>query len=164
MLNIDNVKLVLFDFDDTLCIHKKTNNYDKKTYNVEMINGNISYWEHCNSTINKQMKTFMNECASKGIEMGLISAVDFACSADNKIKWASEKYGHILKNYCTGSTEAKKRMIGALMDAKRLNPNQILFIDDLYSNINDAVELGVQVAIPMEIVNYINDKEFNRIQ
>ena len=55
-------------------------------------------------------------------------------------------------------------MIGALMDAKRLNPNQILFIDDLYSNINDAVELGVQVAIPMEIVNYINDKEFNRIQ
>ena len=40
MLNIDNVKLVLFDFDDTLCIHQKTNNYGKKTYNVEMINDN----------------------------------------------------------------------------------------------------------------------------
>ena len=39
MIDLSRVKVALFDFDDTLCIHRKADNFDIESYNVAMVKG-----------------------------------------------------------------------------------------------------------------------------
>ena len=66
-----------------------------------------------------------------------------------------QKYGIRLNDYCTGSFEGKAKIIQGLIIAKNLSPENILFIDDYWQNLEMVAQLGVQVATPMEIVNFI---------
>lgn len=157
MTDLSRVKIALFDFDDTLCIHQKADNFVAEYYNVVMVEGRVSYWDEMHSQPNKQMKAFMDKLSVDNVELGLISATSFMCTAVNKIEWVKRKYGYTLKNYCTGDFDSKVQIIKALISADNLSPDEILFVDDLYSNVDAVAELGVQVATPMEVVNYINN-------
>lgn len=157
MIDLSGVKVALFDFDDTLCIHRKADNFDIGSYNVVMVKGEASYWDIMGSAPNKQMKAFMDKLSVDNVELGLISATSFMCTSVNKIEWVKRKYGYTLKNYCTGDFDSKVQIIKALISADNLSPDEILFVDDLYSNVDAVAELGVQVATPMEVVNYINN-------
>ena len=97
----------------------------------------------------------MNICANKDMEQGLISAVSFSISSTLKRMWVLQKYGIRLNDYCTGSFEGKAKIIQGLIIAKNLSPENILFIDDYWQNLEMVAQLGVQVATPMEIVNFI---------
>ena len=156
MIDLSKVKIVLFDFDDTLCIHRKADNFDIDSYNVAMVKGGTSYWDMMGSAPNKQMKVFMNKLSEDDVELGLISATKLSCTGANKIEWVKLNYGYTLKNYCSGDFEGKVQIIKALITANNFSPDEVLFVDDLYSNIDAVAKLGVQVATPMEVVNYIN--------
>lgn len=108
------------------------------------------------SAPNKQMKVFMDKLSIDKVELGLISATSFVCTSINKIEWVKLKYEYTLTNYCTGDFDNKVKIIKALITANNLSPDEVLFVDDLYSNVDAVAELGVQVATPMEVVNYIN--------
>ena len=157
MVDLSRVKVALFDFDDTLCIHRKADNFGIESYNVAMVKGRVSYWDEMHSQPNKQMRVFMDKLSVNNVELGLISATSFMCTAVNKIEWVKLKYGRTLKNYCTGDFDSKVQIIKALITADNLSPDEVLFVDDLYSNVDAVAELGVQVATPMEVVNYINN-------
>ncbi len=156
MVDLSRVKVALFDFDDTLCIHRKADNFDIESYNVAMVKGGTSYWDMMGSAPNKQMKVFMDKLSKDNVELGLISATKLSCTGTNKTEWVKRKYGYTLKNYCTGDFDSKVQIIKALITANNLSPDEVLFVDDLYSNVDAVAELGVQVATPMEVVNYIN--------
>lgn len=81
---------------------------------------------------NKAMEKFMNICANKDMEQGLISAVSFSISSTLKRMWVLQKYGIRLNDYCTGSFEGKAKIIQGLIIAKNLSPENILFIDDYW--------------------------------
>ena len=157
MIFLEDIKLVLFDFDDTLCIHQIRKKGNSNNFNIAMLNRDINYWDCKNCYPNHQMKIFMKLCASIHVDMGLISAVTSCCEAENKIQWIFEKYGFKLKNYCTGNAENKINIIKALLQSSALTPQNILFVDDQYINILSVSELGLQTAMPLEIINYIND-------
>lgn len=157
MIDLDKVKIVLFDFDDTLCIHSDHVKRDGAEYNRAMVRRDFWWWDNQGCRMNKHMKYFMDICHEKGIAMGLISAVDFSCAAEAKANWVANKYHYALGNFCIGSFEGKKHIIQALLNGYEYSPEDVLFIDDLYSNLEAAAELGVQTATPMEVVNYIEE-------
>ena len=142
MIDLSRVKVALFDFDDTLCIHRKADNFDIGSYNVVMVKEEASYWDIMGSAPNKQMRVFMDKLSVNNVELGLISATSFMQTAVNKIEWVKLKYGRTLKNYCTGDFDSKVQIIKALITANNLSPDEVLFVDDLYSNIDAVAKLG----------------------
>lgn len=159
MIDLSRVKLVLFDFDDTLCIHSKHWNHDSDGYNKAMFTGDTSWWERNSCEYSKEMMKLVNYCRDNGIDMGLISAVEFCATSVTKLDWVKQKYGVDMKNFCTSAGQSsKKDMVNYIIRAYGLEADSILFVDDYYSHVSQVASLGVQAASPMEIVNWANNK------
>lgn len=155
MINLDNIQLVLFDFDDTLCIHKDHRSSEVKDlqYNINVLRIGADTWNDCDT--NPHMKLFMDICADKYIRMGLISATMGYIHSQAKHDWVLSKYGIDLENYCVGTFENKLKIMQAISLAFDIPKNRILIVDDLYENLVRAANDGFQACNPMEVVNYI---------
>lgn len=155
MIDLSKVKVVLYDFDDTLCIHKNHQCFDANTYNTDILLYGPETFKMCKP--NSAMKEFMNLCKSKNIRQGLASHVLSVKHADAKNKWVKKEYGIELEDYCVGHAEGKVEMMNAIHSAYGYSKDEILIIDDLYPTLEKAANEGFQACTPMEIVNYIED-------
>lgn len=152
MIKLDNIKYVLFDFDDTLCIHNKHGEGDDSAYNVAVLSG-MNPWKLCNKS--EHMQIFINICKAKNIKLGLISSTLSYKHMEAKQKWAEEGYDTTLENFCVGSPEAKIEIMKALAESQHIERHNIMIIDDLYLTLDRAVNNGFKACSPMEIVNFI---------
>lgn len=109
MNTLENLEMVLFDFDDTLCIHShRSDSYEELMEYLSYIHSGETFPKSWNkSKPNLQLKKFMDYLAYKNIPMGLISGVRDCKTAERKIKWVKENYGYLLENYCVSSREQK---------------------------------------------------------
>lgn len=153
MLNLENLKLVIYDFDETLCIHTNRKSGLDIDYDSQVVAGK-SAWDTCNP--NKSMKQFIDICKKRGITQGLISATLSYQHMHLKNEWVKENYDIELENYCVGHPEDKIKMLRALSVGLGLNKDEILIVDDMYSTLSSAANEGFQSATPMEVVNYID--------
>lgn len=158
MIDLDKVKYVLFDFDDTLCIHTVRNELFSTTERyAELFAEEPETW--ATSQPNTQMSGFIQELKKRNIPMGLCSAVDCYKHSENKVKWVCREYGiEHLDNYCCGSAEDKIKVMLAMTSQLNLKPENILIVDDYWSTIYRAGREGFQSAAPMEVVNWMNAK------
>lgn len=157
MINFEQLKFVLFDFDETLCIHTNHVSWDKEDqlkYESSLILGEYT-WK--NSRPNNHMLNFMNICKESNIKMGFISHVDSYTQAKEKFKWIRNAYGLELENFCVGKREYKVETLKAISKAYNLPVHSILIVDDLYITLEEAANSGFQAATPMEVVNYIEE-------
>ena len=107
MNKLENLKMVLFDFDDTLAVHSQGHRISDHLikYMINVHSGSKELWN--TSKPNLQLKKFMDYLAYKDIPMGLISGVHDCKAAERKIEWVKENYGYSLENYCVSSQEQK---------------------------------------------------------
>ena len=159
MNTLENLEMVLFDFDDTLCIHShRSDSYEELMEYLSYIHSGETFPKSWNkSKPNLQLKKFMDYLAYKNIPMGLISGVRDCKSAEIKIKWVKENYGYLLENYCVSSQEQKIIELKVLAKVNRLHENQIAIIDDLYPNLEKAESEGFIALSPMQVVNLFNE-------
>ena len=156
MIDFNNLKFVIYDFDDTLCIHS-THNYsdkDNKVYNEDVIKKGKDTWKDC--SINKQMGIFMLLCQEEGLSQGLMSATKSVKHADAKCDWVESNYGIRLENFSVGDASYKIEMLIAIADAYNLCRSSILLVDDCWKNLESASNAGFQACSPMEIVNFVS--------
>lgn len=127
MNKLENLEMVLFDFDDTLCIHShRSDSYEDMMEYLSYIHLSETFPKSWNkSKPNLQLKKFMDYLAYKNIPMGLISGVHDCKTAERKIKWVKENYGYLLENYCVSSQEQKIIELKVLAKVNRLHANQI---------------------------------------
>lgn len=154
MWTVDDLKVVCFDFDDTLCIHSERVDKGMFKYLCSMHADN-DYWK--DSEANLQLKLFMDYLHAQGTKMCLIGGVDSFKEAERKIKWVKENYGYLLENYCVSSQEQKIIELKVLAKVNRLHENQIAIIDDLYPNLEKAESEGFVALSPMQVVNLFNE-------
>lgn len=83
---LENLKMVLFDFDDTLAIHSHGHRIRDHLmkYMINVHSGSKELWN--TSKPNLQLKKFMDYLACKNISMGLISGVHDCKAAERKIE------------------------------------------------------------------------------
>lgn len=155
--NPNDVKYVLFDFDDTLCIHSNhqawTNARDHRL-DVCILQGGDPYYK---STPNHHMDEFIKRMKKNDVKMGLISHVSSVLQANVKEKWVEEHYNIKLDNFCVSTREQKVEMLKRISDGLHIERSKILIIDDAYLTLTEATDAGFQAATPMEIVNYIEN-------
>lgn len=154
---LENIKLILFDFDDTLCIHHKRGYTEKDEFELDLrIYKGKEPW--VNHSTNKHMKLFLEECEHKNIKLGLLSVVSNFKHAQAKEKWILENYNIKLENFCVGTDEEKIRQLEIIAKAYELKKEEILIVDDKQSILNEVSLLGFLAWSPMEVVNYIEEK------
>lgn len=158
MINLDQLKCVLYDFDDTLCIHKdhRESGSREAAYDSDVLLNGAGAWRDC--ATNLHMKEFMNICEANGVRQGLISATTSAKHMNGKLDWVKEKYGVDLENFCVGTPDAKLRVMIALADTSDFHKYEILIVDDYFENVTRAANAGFMACTPMEIVNFIEER------
>lgn len=102
MWTVDDLKVVCFDFDDTLCIHSERVGKGMFKYLCSMHADN-DYWK--DSEANLQLKLFMDYLHAQGTKMCLIGGVDSFKEAERKVQWVKENYGYSLENCCVSKQE-----------------------------------------------------------
>lgn len=152
MINLEKVKLVLFDFDDTLCIHSKHKIDDWDEYDSGIVTGDYN-WDK--SSKNIHMGKFMVHCAGRGIEIGMTSVVSTALHQERKLEWVRDNYGILLENYCVGDSKYKVTLMRAIALGNDWDRDSILLVDDYCDTLYSAEEEGFQAATPIEVVNYV---------
>lgn len=156
MINFNSLKLVLFDFDDTLAIHRKHGTGTPEghhRYCVQIYRGDLEAFKDCEP--NAAIGEFIKKCKYYGVKMGLISFVDSCKHADMKLLWVKNKYDVTMEDYCVCSAEAKIQQALAITEALGLRPNQVLMVDDRYDVLASFGDHGFQHATPIEVVNYM---------
>lgn len=152
MFDFSKIKFVVFDFDDTLCIHSDHSSGSDRAYN-KSVWIDEDPWK--GASINKHMKEFMQQCEDNNIQMGLISAAVSCQHMIRKNEWVFKRYGFELKNCCVGDADDKLDMLIAIHDAFNIEFSAILIVDDRYATLNMCADAGFATATPMEIVNFI---------
>ena len=153
MIPFEKLNMVLFDFDNTLCIHEKYNKSGSSDqYNADVIAGK-DCWKTGRPNIH--IKKFIQLCQDNKIVTGLMSATMSFKHMEGKNNWVQNNYGIQLENYCVGKSDDKLVMLIAIANAFNWDRQTILLVDDDWNIVKSAASAGFQAATPMEVVNYI---------
>ena len=155
MIDVKKIKIILWDFDDTLCFHSDhTSALDEfdTEYNVGVLLGQDVY-SAC--SMNNSIKRFIDYAKRENKRQGLISGVDCFIHAKNKENWVKEHYNVELENYCVSSQEMKLGMLIAIAEAFDYARDEILLVDDVWDNLERAADNGFQSATPVEVINFV---------
>lgn len=144
------IKLVAFDFDNTLCVHSVRHTNRK----IEQIQG---LYEYNYSKPNRHMKEFIQLCKDNFVTMGLISSTDYHLVGLTKLKWCKKNYGVDLKNWNVGTPDLKLEMMENLATALHINPANMMIVDDNFEVLQACEKAGFITCIPLEIVNYMEE-------
>ena len=130
MLDLTGIKLVAFDFDDTLYIHDSRNDTDETDleYYADLISKETDYYD--DNRFCDIMKQFMFEINTKNIDMAICSHTSFAGASHIKVQAAEEHYGYLFINLCSGLPDYKHVILAAYAKANNLNHDEILLIDE----------------------------------
>ena len=153
MINFDKLEMVLFDFDNTLCIHTEQGDTDYVQFCSNVLLNREKAWLDCSPS--PHMKKFMDICQKRYISMGLISAASEYFTMLYKAKYVLEHYGVALENFCVGKIELKVPMMKVISEAYNIEPGNMLIVDDYVPILDSAIDAGFQACSPMEVVNFV---------
>lgn len=159
MNTLENLEMVLFDFDDTLCIHNhRSDAYEEMMEYLSYIHSGETFPKSWNKAKpNLQLKKFMDYLAYKNIPMGLISGVRDCKTAERKIKWVKENYGYLLE--ITVYPVRNRRLLN-LRSLQRLTGfmKTRLLLSTIYIPILKKQKVKVSLLFPpMQVVNLFNE-------
>ena len=160
MFDLTKIDMVLFDFDDTLCIHSKRGTWMAADY-IEAVTHTLSNeMPYKASQMNAQLCKFMEYCRSMQIDMGLLSHVGSTAESQQKVDWIARCYGVQLKDYSVSTRDKKVLMLQSIANVRGVPNARILLVDDMCLTLDEASDAGFQTASPMEIVNFVNDMDY----
>ena len=144
-LNLDNIKVVIFDFDGTLAIHrdkdfvKHRNESEDKRLNYYL----NAYQNYTNFFIDVEscdkseiLYNLVQELRSKNIKMYCLSGMKFSFHFKAKQYFINKNYGDDIELISVGTQQLKLDGIKIISKVNGCNLDEILFIDDLEDTVN----------------------------
>lgn len=153
MLDINKIKIVLFDFDDTLCIHPMHGSINTEPNVSSVLKYGADTWSHCSANIH--MADFMSLLEDLNIRMGLISACNYYFTMHAKQVWVKNTYGYDLENFCTNSADNKIKVLDAISEIYGYSKDEIMIVDDYWLVSDTCADGGYVSWTPMQVVNYV---------
>ena len=153
-IDLSNIKLVIFDFDGTLAIHKDRD-FMKKHFEAEEEN-KINYYknayedplcfyeeiEPCEKS--EVLYSFVNILREKKVKMYCLSGMKFSFHLKAKQSFIDNHYGKGIEVIVAASQEHKLQGVKVLQRINCCKSDEILFIDDRQSVIDLLVSNGVK--------------------
>ncbi len=159
-LNIDTIKVVIFDFDGTLANHKDKdfvkhrNESDDKRLNYyasafQNPNGFFEEIEPCDKS--EILYNLINKLRNKNIKMYCLSAMKFSFHFRAKQDFVNKKYGKDIELISVGTQQLKLDGIKIISNINNCNLEEILFIEDLEDTVRYLKDNGINVININEI-------------
>ena len=153
-INLSSLKVVIFDFDDTLAIHRdkdfdihRNENEDKRLgYYLNAYENPDTFYEEiepCDRS--ESLYNFINELRKNNIKMYALSGMKFSFHFKAKENFINKHYGNDIELISAGSQQLKLDGIKILQKHNKCALNEILFVEDLEDTINYLKNNGINV-------------------
>lgn len=159
-INLDNIKVVIFDFDDTLAIHKdkdfskhRRESEDKYLgYYLNAYKNPNTFYEDIEPCIKSEvLYKFINNLRNNNIKMYCLSGMKFSFHLKAKQFFIDKYYGSDVEIISAASKKLKVDGVKIIQRLNNCNLEEILFIDDR----QDVIELLNTSGIKAILVNDI---------
>ena len=159
-INLENIKVVIFDFDDTLAIHKdkdfckhRRESEDKYLgyYLNAYQNPNIFYEDIETCIKSEVLYNFIIDLRSKGVKMYCLSGMKFSFHLKAKQAFINKHYGNDIEIISTASQELKVDGVKIIQKLNDCKLEEILFIDDRQDVIDILSKNGINSILVNDI-------------
>ena len=145
-ININKIKVAIFDFDDTLAIHKDKNylqhrkeSEDKRLgYFLNAYKNVDTFYENIEECAKSEvLYKLINDLRNRGVKLYCLSAMKYSFHLKAKQSFINKHYGEDIEVLTVASQELKLDGVKIIQKINDCNLNEILFIDDR----KDVIEL-----------------------
>ena len=150
---LDNLKVVIFDFDDTLAIHQdkdflkhRNESEDKRLgYYFNAYKNPETFYEDIEPCDRSEvLYNFINELRNENIKMYCLSGMKFSFHFKAKQNFINKHYGDDIELISASSQQLKLDGIKIIQKLNNCNLEEILFIEDLEDTITYLNDNGVK--------------------
>lgn len=163
-IDLNNLKVAIFDFDDTLAIHKDKDYIKHRNENENnllnyylnaYLNPNSFYEsiEPCN--ISESILKLINVLRKNNIKIYCVSGMKFSFHLEAKEHFVHKYYGNDIEVISTRNQELKVDAVKIISKANNCNLNEILFVDDIEENIINFNKVGIYALLPGDVDSII---------
>lgn len=160
VISLNNIKLAVFDFDDTLAVHSdreyaqnRTDSYYEQAYtNPEIFYNKIQI---CTAPIS--MSNLVGYCRIHNIKMMVLSKMRFSLHLEAKKRFVEEHYGKDIEFHLASTNAQKIETMKIFSKVYGADYNEILYVDDLLENVSMAREIGITAILPADVDELITD-------
>lgn len=157
---IKNIKLAIFDFDDTLAIHKDKNyvkhrkEIGENTYFKNAFEHPDTFYDEIEPCdISKDMYNLISYLRLHNVKMYCLSGMRMSLHSDAKQSFINKNYGTDIKLISASTQEYKVDVVKILQDSFKSKPDEILFIDDLQKVVDLMKQQGYVALLESEVKN-----------
>ena len=145
-ININKIKVAIFDFDDTLAIHKDKNylqhrkeSEDKRLeYYLNAYKNVDTFYEKIEPCAKSEvLYKLINDLRNKDVKLYCLSGMKYSFHLKAKQSFVNKYYGEDIEVISAASQELKLDGVKIIQKINGCNLNEILFVDDR----KDVIEL-----------------------
>ncbi len=161
-INLDNVKVAIFDFDDTLAIHKdkdflihRGESEEKRLgYYLNAYQNPDTFYEYIEPCMRSEvLYNFINDLRNKNIKMYCLSGMKFSFHLKSKQNFINKHYGDDIEVISASTQELKLDGVKIIKRLNNCNLEEILFIDDRSDVIDLLNANGINSILVKDIEN-----------
>lgn len=159
-IDLNNIKVAIFDFDDTLAIHKDKkylehrNESEEKLLNYYLnayLNPNSFYEEIEPCIVSDTMLKIISYLRKNKVKMYCVSGMKFSFHLKAKEYFVHKHYGDDIEVISSRNQELKVEATKIISIINNCNLNEILFVDDIEENVIRFNGAGINSLLPNDI-------------
>ena len=159
-INIENIKVAIFDFDDTLAIHKDRDFVKHRNENEDnllnyylnaYLNPNCFYETIEPCYVSVSLQKLIRFFSKKGVKVYCVSGMKYSFHLKAKEHFVHKYYDDSIEVISTRSQELKDDAVKIIKRVNNCNLDEILFVDDIKENIDRFNNMGINALLPEEI-------------
>lgn len=159
-INFENIKVVIFDFDDTLAIHKdkdylkhRNESEDRRlSYYLNGYKNPENFYEDMEPCVKSEsLYNFINQLRSNNIKMYCLSGMKFSFHLKAKQSFINKHYGNDIEVLYTATQKLKVDGVKIIQKLNNCKLEEILFIDDRQDTIENLRKYGINSMLANDI-------------
>ena len=162
--SLKNIKVAIFDFDDTLAIHKDKDFSKHRSESEEnFVNFYLNayskpdcFYDEIEPCIKSEiLYDFIEKLRKRKIKMYCLSGMKFSFHLKAKQHFVHKYYGNDIEVISTRNQELKIDAVKIISKVNNCNLNEILFVDDIEENIINFNGIGINALLPNDVDSLI---------
>ena len=159
-INLENIKVAIFDFDDTLAIHKdkdyiKHRNENEDSFINYYLNAYLnedSFYETIEPCVmSDSLYKMISILKNNGAKVYCVTGMKFSFHLKAKKHFVHKYYFEDIDVISTRSQEMKVEAVKIIRKINNCNLDEMLFVDDLEENIVRFKNMGIYALLPNEV-------------
>lgn len=158
---IENIKVAVFDFDETLAKHINPNYQNERRKNDDNFTAfYVESYIHPDTFYDKveqciapvKMQALVKELRNKGVKLYLLTGMPFSFNFQAKAAFTHKHYGDDIECLSTMNQEHKIDALKVIMKLNGCKREEILFVDDMPENIKRINAAGFIGLLSQDVV------------